>query len=86
MVRIAYFGDSAIEGDNICADFREALQEKFGGTGVGFVSITTQDKAYRGTTKLDFSSNWDRSWLQAGTPREVPVSPVEFLCLKVAAG
>ncbi|MBK7266600.1 MAG: hypothetical protein IPI12_09755 [Ignavibacteriales bacterium] len=69
MVRIAYFGDSAIEGDNICADFREALQEKFGGTGVGFVSITTQDKAYRGTTKLDFSSNWDSQLVTGGNPK-----------------
>lgn len=69
MVRIAYFGDSAIEGDNICADFREALQEKFGGNGVGFVSITTQDKAYRGTTKLDFSTNWESQIVTAGNPK-----------------
>ncbi len=69
MVRIAYFGDSAIEGDNICADFREALQDKFGGTGVGFVSITTQDKAYRGTTKMDFSSNWDSQLVINGNPK-----------------
>lgn len=69
MVRIAYFGDSAIEGDNICADFREALQDKFGGQGVGFVAITTQDKAYRGTTKLDFSSNWESQLVINGNPK-----------------
>ena len=68
-VRIAYFGDSAIEGDNICADFREALQEKFSGTGVGFVAITTQDKAYRATTKLDFSGNWDSQLVINGNPK-----------------
>lgn len=69
MVRIAYFGDSAIEGDNICADFREALQDKFGGAGVGFVSIITQDKAYRGTTKMDFSTNWESQLVINGNPK-----------------
>ncbi|KAB2909889.1 MAG: GDSL-type esterase/lipase family protein [Ignavibacteriales bacterium] len=68
-VRIAYFGDSAIEGDNICADFREALQSKYGGQGVGFVAITTQDKSFRGSTKLDFSSNWESQLVTQGNPK-----------------
>lgn len=36
-VRIAYFGDSFIEGDILTADLRQLLQKRFGGCGVGFV-------------------------------------------------
>ena len=34
-VRIAYFGDSFIEGDILLADLREDLQRQYGGYGVG---------------------------------------------------
>ncbi len=37
VVRIAFFGDSYVEGDIITADVREQLQELYGGQGVGFV-------------------------------------------------
>lgn len=40
-VRIAYFGDSFIEGDILTADLRALLQQKFGGCGVGFVDIAS---------------------------------------------
>ena len=38
-VRIAYFGDSYIEGDILTMDLRAMLQQKYGGCGVGFVEI-----------------------------------------------
>ncbi|MFC4232508.1 GDSL-type esterase/lipase family protein [Parasediminibacterium paludis] len=38
-VRIAYFGDSFIESDNITADLRTHLQTQFGGIGIGFLPI-----------------------------------------------
>ena len=40
LVRIAVFGDSFIEADIFTADLREMLQKRFGGCGVGFVTIT----------------------------------------------
>ena len=40
-VRIAYYGDSYIEGDILTADLREMFQEKFGGNGVGWVDCGT---------------------------------------------
>ncbi len=40
-VRIAYFGDSFIEGDIITDHLRELLQEHYGGEGVGFVDIAS---------------------------------------------
>ena len=37
VVRIAFLGDSYVEGDIITGDIREQLQELYGGQGVGFV-------------------------------------------------
>lgn len=48
-VRIAFMGDSFIEGDIIVADFRSGLQKKFGGRGVGFVPVTSVSSQYRPT-------------------------------------
>ena len=38
-IRIAYFGDSFIEGDDITDEIRLRLQSLFGGTGIGFVPV-----------------------------------------------
>lgn len=57
--RIAYFGDSMIEGDLITQNVRNALQKKFGGKGVGFVPITSVVAGYRKTIKHTFSNNWE---------------------------
>lgn len=46
-VRIAYFGDSMIEGDLITQDLRNEMQETFGGNGVGFVPITSIVSGFR---------------------------------------
>ena len=40
LVRVLHFGDSQIEGDRISGVLRSMLQEKFGGCGVGYLSIT----------------------------------------------
>lgn len=40
-VRVAFLGDSFIEGDIVVADFRSGMQERFGGRGVGFVPVTS---------------------------------------------
>ena len=48
-VRIAFMGDSFIEGDIILADFRSSMQERYGGHGVGFVPVTSQVEQYRPT-------------------------------------
>jgi hypothetical protein len=45
--RIAYFGDSMIEGDLITQDLREYMQDKFGGNGVGYVPITSIVNGFR---------------------------------------
>lgn len=50
-VRIAFFGDSFIEADIFTADLRAMLQQKYGGCGVGLVSITSTTNGYRPTVK-----------------------------------
>lgn len=54
-VRIAFFGDSFIEGDIFTADLRELLQTKFGGKGVGWVNITSNVANFRPTVVHKFS-------------------------------
>ncbi|MEL5894551.1 SGNH/GDSL hydrolase family protein [Bacteroides sp. GD17] len=54
-VRIAYFGDSFIEADILTADLREMLQKKYGGCGVGFVTITSMTSGFRPTVRHSFS-------------------------------
>lgn len=46
-VRIAYYGDSFIEGDILTADLRVAFQEEYGGNGVGWVDCGTKMVQYR---------------------------------------
>lgn len=57
IVRIAYLGDSFVEGDILTATLRELLQQKYGGKGVGFVDIQSQIAGFR-TTVLSFSRGW----------------------------
>jgi len=58
VVRIAYFGDSFIEGDILTAHIRELLQQEYGGQGVGFVDIQSPIAGFR-TTVVEYSSGWN---------------------------
>lgn len=49
-VRIAYFGDSFIEGDLLTGSLRSLLQKKYGGNGVGFIPINCLTAGFRITT------------------------------------
>ncbi|PIF30150.1 GDSL-like lipase/acylhydrolase family protein [Flavobacterium sp. 9] len=68
-VRIAYYGDSMTDGDLIVQDVRANYQERFGGNGVGFVSITSESAASRGSVKSLYSKNWKmQSYLNVRSP------------------
>jgi lysophospholipase L1-like esterase len=56
-VRIAWFGDSFVEGDMITGALRDSLQRDYGGEGVGFVPITSPVAKLRPTIGHTFS-NW----------------------------
>ena len=57
-VRVAYFGDSFIEGDILTADLRAMLQKRFGGCGVGYVPVTNKHPHYRPTVTHTFAG-WE---------------------------
>lgn len=56
--RIAYYGDSMIEGDLVTQSVRNELQKAFGGIGVGFVPMTSITNSFRRTVVHAFSPNW----------------------------
>lgn len=57
-VRIAYFGDSFVEGDILTADLREMLQQKFGGCGVGYLSVAPESPGFRRSV-TQYSKGWE---------------------------
>lgn len=58
-IRIAYFGDSMIEGDLLSQTLRKLLQQQFGGSGVGFVPITSQVSKFRQSVIHNYSGGWE---------------------------
>ncbi len=62
-IRIAYFGDSMIEGDLMTQTLRQRLQATFGGVGVGYVPITSIVSGFRQSVRAEYSKGWiDRSF------------------------
>ncbi|MCC6410883.1 MAG: hypothetical protein IT270_04445 [Saprospiraceae bacterium] len=56
-VRVAFFGDSFVEGDIILGDLRDTLQTRWGGEGVGFVPITSEVARFRRSLQHNYN-NW----------------------------
>lgn len=56
-VRIAYYGDSFIEGDILTSDLRDMFQSAYGGCGVGFVDIHSITAGFRQTVTAK-STGW----------------------------
>jgi lysophospholipase L1-like esterase len=71
-VRIAYYGDSMIDGDLIVQDFRSALQNRFGGQGVGFVSIQSESARSRYSLKHYTHGNWKQHNYMKGSTDSIP--------------
>lgn len=65
-VRVAFMGDSFIEGDILVSDFREIMQQQFGGHGVGFVPITALSEQHRISIKQKATG-----WIRKSLPKEV---------------
>lgn len=63
-VRIAFFGDSFVEGDILTADLRQALQQAYGGEGVGYVDIASPFIQYKGTVRHSATGWTDHSILE----------------------
>lgn len=57
-IRIAYFGDSMIEGDLLTQTLRKYLQQTYGGFGVGFLPLTSSVAGFRQTATVP-KSGWN---------------------------
>ena len=57
-IRIAYFGDSMIEGDLLTQTLRSLLQKEYGGRGVGYLPIYSKVASFRQTASV-VSENWE---------------------------
>lgn len=69
-IRIAYFGDSMIEGDLLTQTLRQLLQKQFGGSGVGFVPVTSPVSKFRQTVSATYSQTWsDENFKDSKTSR-----------------
>ncbi|MCE7923192.1 MAG: hypothetical protein DYG98_09050 [Haliscomenobacteraceae bacterium CHB4] len=53
-VRVAWYGDSFVEGDILIGDLRDTLQSVWGGGGVGYVPITSEVAQFKRTLKHQF--------------------------------
>jgi len=72
-VRIAHYGDSQIEGDLVTATLRETFRADFGGVGVGYLALTSQDVTFRSTTKHEYNeSKWLTGSVFAGNEHNLP--------------
>jgi len=60
-VRIAFFGDSYIEGDILTSALREYLQSAYGGKGVGWVEISCVSEKFRNTIK-NTNEGWQKHY------------------------
>lgn len=58
MVRIAWLGDSIIEGDLLTQTVRRQLQQMFGGFGVGFVPAQSVVAQNRTTVRHSWTGDW----------------------------
>ena len=80
-VRVAFLGDSFIEGDIMVADFRSGMQQAFGGRGVGFVPVTSVAAHFRPTVEQTAEGWQTRSMLtdkeQAYTLSGMMFEPLE---------
>ncbi len=58
-VRVAVIGDSYIEGDILTQDIREALQNRYGGAGVGYLPVWSEVGGFRTSVKQT-SNGWTK--------------------------
>jgi hypothetical protein len=76
-VRIAWFGDSYVEGDILLDPLRDSLQSLFGGSGVGFVPITSEVAGFRQTVGHSFH-NFDTYEIVGKRSDSLPLGPAGY--------
>jgi len=72
-IRVAHFGDSILLGDVITEDLRQNFQDKFGGNGIGFVSITPHDIRMKRSINQTVYGKWFVGSVTKGNPKHFPI-------------
>jgi len=72
-IRIAHYGDSILLGDVITENLRQNLQDKFGGDGIGFLSIKPDDIRMKRTINQTVSGKWLVGSIAKGNPKHFPI-------------
>ncbi|MCH8325102.1 MAG: hypothetical protein IIB83_00835 [Bacteroidetes bacterium] len=72
-IRIAHYGDSILLGDVITENLRQNFQNKFGGDGVGFLSIKPDDIRMKRTIRQTVYGNWIMGSITKGNPKHFPI-------------
>ena len=83
-VRVAFMGDSFVEGDILSADLRELLQDTFGGGGVGFAPVASPFTGFRQTVKTQ-SKGWTPYNIMQSKNTPAPYADDYFISGWVAA-
>jgi hypothetical protein len=78
-VRIAFFGDSYIEGDIFCSNFRTLLQDTLGGAGVGMIGATSITAGFRTTVTQRFSG-WQTTSLTDSKKKDFSREGIMGMC------
>lgn len=72
-IRIAFLGDSMIEGDLITQTLRQLLQQEFGGSGVGYLPLFSNVAGFRQTAKIQ-SSAWQDIHFKSDNAKNIYLS------------
>ncbi|MEJ5350249.1 MAG: hypothetical protein WHS65_01525 [Melioribacteraceae bacterium] len=73
VIRIAHYGDSLIQGDIITEYLREYFQEKFGGKGIGYLSIVSNDIKMKTSINHSYSDDWTYASIITRNPDNLPL-------------
>ncbi len=73
IIRIAHYGDSLIQGDVITEYLREYFQEKFGGKGIGFLSVISNDIKMKTSISHSYSDDWTYASIITRNPDNLPL-------------
>lgn len=76
-IRIAYFGDSMIEGDLLTRKLRKLLQAEFGGAGVGFLPFLSKVAPVRESAEIK-AGGWKTTNFKDKEARNMYISGFSF--------
>lgn len=76
-VRIAFIGDSYIEGDILTMNIRESLQSRYGGSGVGYMPVSSDLTGFRSTVRQE-CSGWKKHEIRKNAEDSKKTLPGEY--------